>query len=89
MLFGETVAVYCENHKKHVYTAWAECRVVHIGTTGLYKVLKVEVVMRRLHIPLFFQKLILLRSLNYIHDEIKSWLISQFISERFIILCLV
>jgi hypothetical protein len=28
MLFGETVAVYCENHKgTHRYTVWAKCRV--------------------------------------------------------------
>jgi hypothetical protein len=27
MLFGETVAVYCENHAEHTYTVWAECRV--------------------------------------------------------------
>jgi hypothetical protein len=26
MRFGETVAVYCENHIEHNYTAWAECR---------------------------------------------------------------
>jgi hypothetical protein len=25
MLFGETAAVYCENHKEH--TVWAECGV--------------------------------------------------------------
>jgi hypothetical protein len=24
MLFGETVAVYCENHMEHRYTVWAE-----------------------------------------------------------------
>jgi hypothetical protein len=22
MLFGETIAVYCENHTKHKYTLW-------------------------------------------------------------------
>jgi translation initiation factor IF-1 len=27
MLFGETVAVYCENHKEHRYTVCPECRV--------------------------------------------------------------
>jgi hypothetical protein len=27
MLFGETVAVYCENHTEHTDTLWAECRV--------------------------------------------------------------
>jgi hypothetical protein len=27
MLFGETVAVYCENHTEHRYTVWAEFRV--------------------------------------------------------------
>jgi hypothetical protein len=27
MLFGETVAVYCENRKDHTDTLWAECRV--------------------------------------------------------------
>jgi hypothetical protein len=27
MLFGETVAVYCENHTEQAHTVWAECRV--------------------------------------------------------------
>jgi hypothetical protein len=26
MLFGETVADYCENHTEHTDTLWAECR---------------------------------------------------------------
>jgi hypothetical protein len=47
MLFGETVAVYCENHTEHINTLCgqnAECvlkQVVHTVTTGLRKV-KVE-----------------------------------------------
>jgi hypothetical protein len=28
MLFGETVAVYCENHTEHTNTLWTDCRVV-------------------------------------------------------------
>jgi translation initiation factor IF-1 len=27
MLFGETVAVYCENRTEYTYTVWAEYRV--------------------------------------------------------------
>jgi hypothetical protein len=28
MLFGETIAVYCENHKEHMnHSVWAECRI--------------------------------------------------------------
>jgi hypothetical protein len=29
MLFGETVAVYCENHMEHTHTVWAEYRVLN------------------------------------------------------------
>jgi hypothetical protein len=28
MLFGETVAVYCETHTEHKYTVWAGCIVL-------------------------------------------------------------
>jgi hypothetical protein len=31
MLFRETVAVYCENHREHRYTVWAESRVPSKG----------------------------------------------------------
>jgi hypothetical protein len=40
MLFGETTAVYCENHKEHINTLWGRMQsfsvlkqVVHIVTT--------------------------------------------------------
>jgi hypothetical protein len=42
MLFGETVAVYCENHTEHTHTLCGEMQgfgvlkqVVHILTIGL------------------------------------------------------
>jgi hypothetical protein len=42
MLFGETVAVYCENHKEHTDTLCGQnaevlllSQVVYIVTTGL------------------------------------------------------
>jgi hypothetical protein len=37
MLFGETVAVYCENHTEHKYTLWAECKVFYVKAGGTYR----------------------------------------------------
>jgi hypothetical protein len=50
MLFWETVAVYCENHTEHtdrvgrMQSFGMLKRVVHIMTTGLYRVLAFELI---------------------------------------------
>jgi hypothetical protein len=39
MLFGETVTVYCENHKKkkqNKYTQWTECRLLYVKAGDTY-----------------------------------------------------
>jgi hypothetical protein len=47
MLFKETVAVYCENHKEHINTLCGQNadvnmlkQVVHIATTKFYRINK-------------------------------------------------
>jgi hypothetical protein len=41
MLFGETVAVYCENHTEHTNTLCAECTVLVDGSYNYHSTLKV------------------------------------------------
>jgi hypothetical protein len=50
MVFGEIIAVYSENHTKHIYTLcgqntdyWLLKEVVHIVTTGLWRVWSLEI----------------------------------------------